>query len=220
MIIASTIIIVAVVGVSFYGANVGDFVVGVEEEVTAYLTLSESGDFLNDSVDGLRAEGLSGATDSTYGYIPKDIEQGFGIKNDTIGQRYMAYSFCLKNISAITVNYAMRIDLLDSTNNVDEAVRVMVIEESMGVKTKTIYAKPKADGTAEDHSNPTRDDVEPYLTTKFYSPSVVCREVVDTFVPDQETKYTVVMWLEGEDEQCVDAIKGGVIKFEMVFSVK
>ena len=35
--------------------------------------------------------------------------------------------------------------------------------------------------------------------------------------PYASDKYTVVIWLEGEDPECVDSIKGGEIEYKMIF---
>lgn len=220
MIISSFMIIVVMVAMSYYGMNVGDFVVKIEKDVISYLTLSENGDFLNNSHDDLRAKGLNDTTDSTYGYVPADIDEGYGSKNDDVGKRYMAYSFYLKNVSALSVNYIMSIRIVDTTRGVDDAIRVMVISESENQKTTSIYAKPRPDGKPEEHLNPTLEGVIPYTTKPFRSPSQVCQEINYSVVPDRETKYTIVMWLEGEDAECVDSIKGGTIKLEMKFTVQ
>ena len=31
-------------------------------------------------------------------------------------------------------------------------------------------------------------------------------------------KYTVVIWIEGNDKECVDAIRGGHVRMNMIFS--
>ena len=41
----------------------------------------------------------------------------------------------------------------------------------------------------------------------------------EDFDPGATNKYTVVIWLEGNDPDCVDDIIGGVIKMQMDFRI-
>ena len=45
------------------------------------------------------------------------------------------------------------------------------------------------------------------------------KNTTEDFKPDQVDKYTVVIWLEGWDPECIDNIKGGVVKMSMNFKV-
>lgn len=42
---------------------------------------------------------------------------------------------------------------------------------------------------------------------------------VEEFVVGQMDKYTVVIWLEGNDPDCTDAILGGMIRLSMNISI-
>lgn len=212
--IAVTGIMISVfIGFSIYGNNVGSFVIGVEETTRLSLTLSENGDFNGASATSvLSAEGMKYATNTTYSVIPVDIEEGYGAKNDGERRRYTAYSFYLKNTSPVAVSYAMTIQITSLYKAVDDAIRVMVIKDGQ----KNIYAKPKPDGTPEAHL----DISVPYITTAFLSSIMVCNVDTLVFNAEQVAKYTVVMWLEGWDDECVDDIKGGAIKLSMQFSAR
>ena len=48
---------------------------------------------------------------------------------------------------------------------------------------------------------------------------MVAKEKVEDFSPQARDKYTVVIWLEGNDPDCVDDIIGGQIKFGMDFNI-
>ncbi len=220
MIITSFVFLLAVGFVTFFGMNIGDFVVSINDETEGYLALSETGDFKEDITGSLKAVGLDEATNTTYGYIPKDITKGHGSKNDEEGKTYIAYSFFVKNISNIAVDYNATITIEDFTKNVDEAVRVMVIKENEDGKTEKIYAKPTKEGKPETHLEPSVDSAEPYITEMFKAPTIVTNTLNLDFSMGDIDKFTVVIWLEGEDEQCVDEIKGGSIKMSMKFSVE
>jgi hypothetical protein len=51
----------------------------------------------------------------------------------------------------------------------------------------------------------------------FEASDMVCSGVRPTIQPDEVDKYTVVIWVEGEDPECVDDIIGGYIELTMKF---
>lgn len=116
------------------------------------------------------------------------------------GENYIAYTFYLENEGKETLNYWMECTIDDVIRNVDEAVRIMIFQNGQ----PTIYAK---------ENSLTK---EPELDTeKFYSSTLpVLRERKD-FTPGSVDKYTIVIWLEGDDPDCVDALIGGEIKMHM-----
>ena len=48
---------------------------------------------------------------------------------------------------------------------------------------------------------------------------VVFEDIRSDFMVGEIDRYTVVIWLEGEDPECVNAIMGGEAKFSMQFEV-
>lgn len=102
----------------------------------------------------------------------------------------------------ITLNkkkYGVEQSLISSTD-VDEAIRVMVIKNG----ERTIYAKKnKSTGNAENNTQP------------FYSDNVIMLEKNENFQVDSEDKYTIVIWVEGDDPDCTDELIGGEIKMNM-----
>ena len=43
--------------------------------------------------------------------------------------------------------------------------------------------------------------------------------IIRNFKPLDQTKFTVVVWLEGDDPECVDRVIDGLAKLEMNFQV-
>lgn len=62
------------------------------------------------------------------------------------------------------------------------------------------------------------DGVYELTTVPFASERTVCTGLRPDFEHDGMDKFTVVMWLEGEDPECVDAIIGGEIELAMSFT--
>lgn len=146
----------------------------------------------------LEAEELEYMTNITEAWIPKDIQDGpDGAHN---GQNYIAYTFYAENQGKEVINYWSTIEIDDVIKDVDEAIRVKVIKDGK----ETTYAKiSKATGEAEPG------------TTAFVEDKVVMLEQEKNFKPGEVHKYTVVIWIEGEDNECKDPIIGGEMKMHM-----
>ena len=146
----------------------------------------------------LKSEPINYFTDISVNWLPQNIDnEGNGSHN---GQNYIAYTFYASNKGQDTINYWATIEIEDVIKNVDEAIRVMVIKNG----ERTIYAKKnKSTGTAENNTQP------------FYSDNVIMLEKNENFQVDSEDKYTIVIWVEGDDPDCTDELIGGEIKMNM-----
>lgn len=146
----------------------------------------------------LRSEDIDFFTDISIDWLPKDIDnEGEGSHN---GRNYIAYTFYAENMGQDTINYWTRIDIDDVIRNVDEAVRVMVFKNG----NKVVYAK-NSKITGEPEPN----------TTPFYNEDTVMLEVTENFKVGDIDKYTVVVWVEGDDPECLNDLIGGEIKMHM-----
>ena len=133
----------------------------------------------------------------TESWLPNDIDDIEGPHN---GNNYMAYTFFVKNVGSETTEYRTTIDIVSVIKNVDEAIRVAVYKNG----NKTVYAKRRP------------DTFEPEVgTVPFYKVDQVMNELHEEFKPGDVDKYTVVVWLEGEDIECIDSILGGEMKMIM-----
>lgn len=133
----------------------------------------------------------------TESWLPNDIDDIEGPHN---GNNYIAYTFFVKNISDETTEYRTTIDILSVIKNVDDAIRVAVYKNGK----KTVYAKRRP------------DTFEPETGTEpFYKIDQVMNVLHEEFMPGAVDKYTVVIWLEGNDRECIDNILGGEMKMIM-----
>lgn len=119
------------------------------------------------------------------------------------GDNYIAYSFYIVNSGKETVNYWYEIDVDDTIKNVDEAIRIMVYRNG----EPTVYAK-KSKITKK---------AEPD-TKKFVSNSIAVLEQRKGLKPKAKDRYTVVVWIEGDDPECKNDLLGGEIKMHMDFT--
>lgn len=121
-------------------------------------------------------------------------------EGDQSGEDYLAYTFFIKNNGDKAINYYREIRIQSVIKNVDEAIRVAVYLNG----EKKTYAKLSKDGSPEPN------------TVAFASNHQVLNEGRYDLKPGEVDKYTVVIWLEGEDPECIDNIKGGEMKMVML----
>ena len=138
-------------------------------------------------------------------WLPQDIdsEKYEGSHN---GDNYIAYTFYLGNTGIQTVNYWYEVVIDDVIKNVDEAVRIMIFRNG----EKTIYAKLNSDTGKEEEGT-----VAFYENEKSSEEHIAVLEEVKDFKPLDIDRFTIVVWLEGDDPDCVNAIIGGEIKMHM-----
>lgn len=200
VLLVAVLLLGAVYCLSFVADNVGNFTVYVPKGSDRALTLSNTADF-SKMTTYLEAEVLPQMDNITESWLPEDLESADGSHN---GDNYIAYTYYLKNAGVETVSYLAEIDIDSVTKGADEAVRVMVLKNG----EKTVYAKPQK-GTTE----PEPDTIAFPGNTKAMS------QQYDSFEPGEVDKYTVVIWLEGNDPECIDDIKGGQVRMSMHFSI-
>lgn len=131
-------------------------------------------------------------------WLPENLNNmGEGSHN---GENYLAYTFYLENKGSDPINYWYQILVDDVIKNVDKAIRVMVYRND----ERIIYARPN-ETTGEPEEG----------TKKFYSDTEVLLEHRENFVPGEIDKFTIVVYLEGDDPDCVDALIGGEMQMHM-----
>ena len=149
-------------------------------------------------VNRLYAKNIDFMDNISINWISQNInEEADGPHN---GDNYIAYTFYLENDGPEKIHYWIECYIDDVIKNVDEAVRVMIYLNGK----RTIYAKKNSlTGQAE------KD------TELFYSDDLAVLKQRTNFKPGDVDKYTIVIWLEGDDPDCVDALIGGEIKMHM-----
>jgi len=131
-------------------------------------------------------------------WIPANIDsEKDGSHN---GENYIAYTFYVGNTGEEAINYWYRIKIMDVIKNVDEAIRIAVYQNG----EKSVYAK-ESDLTGNEEPG----------TIKFYSDQYAMLKERKHLGSKESDKYTVVIYLEGDDPECVDAIIGGELKLKM-----
>ena len=182
--------------------NSGRFSVSLDKyEMTKYgLSLSESRELthLSSHLNARIAEDMTNISGES---LPANIDMIDGEHN---GRDYIAYTFYCQNAGELGLAYDYEVVCSNITNGLDEAIRLKLYVDGV----PTTYAKTASDGSGAEPG-----------TTEFYSSTVIARGRVEDFQPGDVTKYTVVIWLEGTDPDCIDWLIGGTMKVEMIMRV-
>lgn len=162
----------------------------------------------------LEAPPLLKATDTQYTDIPMDIDDGLGSKNTN---QYFAYTFYLGcRGERPAVDYSLDMTLDNQSNQLEEAIRVMIIRNG----ERTVYAKAYDNGAPKEIKDGETHESEPDIigyTKPFYdNKHIILRPY--SIVSGEYDKYTVVMWIDGWESD--NSMKGGTVQTNIKFSTE
>ena len=200
---ALAIAFVTIYAISAVYMVTGSFTVNVNKyEMVKYgLSLSEYAD-LSHSASVLNAQIDHSITNIAEDDIPDNVDM---IDGEHCGKNYIAYTFYVQNAGSVEVSYDYEIKMSGITNGLDEAIRLKLYVDGGEPVT---YAKTKTDGSGAEPG-----------TTEFYSATTVTRGRMESFKPQAQTKFTVVIWIEGNDPECIDWLIGGKMKLDMGIAI-
>lgn len=203
LVIILILVIAVTYAISYFYEKFGGFTVRVNkyDMVQQGLTLSETPEYER-ATAVLNADIIYDITNISGEDLPDNLDMVNGSHN---GDDYIAYTFYLINSGDDTVSYSGEMTIENVTKNVDEAVRIAVYKNGV----KTVYGKTKSNGTGKESD----------CDEEFLSSNIVMRTKTEKFEPKDKDKYTVVMWLEGNDPDCLDNIIGGTLKISMDFKI-
>ena len=183
--------------VAFMQEKMGNFTINLNrlELYRKGIAIADDGYFTKPTAR-LTASTVVDATNISIDDIPLDVDEIDGGHN---GDNYMAYTYYVRNAGKEDVYYNASITLDSCSKGAEEAVRVAVWRNG----ERTVYALPGADGEPEDGCE------------NFVSSSTVCVFSEENFLVGNVDKYTIVIWMEGDDPECVDRIVGGSVEFSM-----
>ena len=171
--------------------------------------------------------------------IPKDIDKVDGQHNED----YFAYTFYIRNEGESTVDYEWSVQLNSESHNLSDAVWVMIFEDGQ----MQFYAEPNKQTGEAEALPAFDDDTRGYISVPtarylknpdeqyrliaqgtsfdyyravpypFLSKDEVAQGMVQNVAPMEVHKYTVVVWLEGDDIDCTDDLIGGHVGMAMQF---
>lgn len=182
----------------------GDLVISIGDLYDGKtLMLCENADF-NDGV-GVTLDGgvVKEVTNITKSWLPANLnDEKDGQHN---GENYLAYTFYLRNTGDKDLEYQTVMNVTGASKSADEAIRIMIYKNG----EESVYAKGK-------YQN--RGEAEEDATVWVDETKILDIESSDLSAGSTD-KYTVVIWCEGNDPECVDAIRGGHVRANMIFNV-
>jgi len=137
-------------------------------------------------------------------WLPKNIDTE--ADGDHNGKNYIAYTFYVENTGKENINYWYEVIVDDVIKRVDEAIRIMIFVNG----DRTVYAKKNAvTEKAELDTTPFYDGLQAN------EENTIILEQREKLKPKEADRITIVVWLEGDDPDCINAIIGGEIKMHM-----
>lgn len=166
------------------------------EELEQALADQDLDDIDPDAV--VSTDALDNGTNIAAEDLPDNLDDIDGSHN---GKNYVAYSFYIRNAGKTDLGYSAKLKVVSASKGVEKAARVRVYRNG----EPTTYAAAAADGNPEPNTEP------------FASKDVVTTISHKNFRVGDVDKYTVVIWLDGDDPECVDKIIGGAVEFGFDF---
>lgn len=237
---ATALLLLALYLTSLVSQMRGHFTINLGDDMFKMgFVLSDTADFVSPRVQ-LFSDPLVGVPCISITSIPEDVGEQEGSHN---GEAYFAYTFFLRNESDIPVDYNYILNVTSESQNLSCATWIMLYQEDEMV----FYAEGKEDGSAE--AVPAlEDNSRGYPYAPFYevaadksqyseipntsgktyyrlhpqafaSDTVVTSGRREQIEPFEVHKYTVVIWLEGDDADCTDDLIGGHLGLEMNFAL-
>ena len=199
---ALVILSVVIYLISVLYTKTGSFTVSINKfDATQYaLTLSDTRDFYTPTAM-LNAEISKEITNISESWLPADLDNIDGAHN---GDNYVAYTFYLKNAGEGMVTYNYQMYMVNVENDLDEAIRIRLYIDGEW----TNFARTATDGSGPEPG-----------TTEFLTDRIITQGQVGGFNPGDVTKYTVIIWIEGDDPDCLDDLIGGELKIAMDFDI-
>ena len=182
---------------AFMQEKMGNFTINLNrlELYRKGISIADNGDF-DGAPARLTASTVEDATNISIDDLPEDIDDLDGSHN---GKNYMAYTYYVRNAGKEDLGYKASITLDSCAKGAEKAVRVAVWRNG----ERVVYAAPAAGGGEENGCK------------NFKSDDVVCTYTEKKFLVGNVDRYTIVIWMEGDDPECVDSIIGGSVEFSM-----
>ena len=207
---------------TYYGQNSGNFVMSVDEDAFKRgIAISDSSTFETMN-RWLTADPVEDVRDTTLQHIDLfEIINAEGAYKET-RSNYLAYTFFLRNVGTETTPVDYEVVITNQSMNIAEAIRVMIIVDGQvaydeqGIRyieceSKTMYQAP------DKHDIVYKDYLQDF--TLFKSTDIICNERIFDIRPEQTKKISVIMWLEGEDPECIETLASAKIKITMNLSI-
>lgn len=202
--------------------------------------LSETADFANPTTH-LFAIPAEGVPCISIAHLPEYLDTIDGPHNQT----YFAYTFYCRNEGQSTVDYVWQVQLNSESQQLADACWVMIFEDgqmlfyarpdqttgkpqalpAFGDDTKGYIQRPleQFNKLPEEQYEIIKEgvgyDYNRVIPIPYLSDVVVAGGRMESVIPREIHKYTVVIWLEGDDPDCTDELIGGHVGMDFHFQL-
>lgn len=211
-IIISGVLSIIMVLLTYYGSYSGNFIAVVDsQERVSSIMLSSTKD-LEDAAPRLFADSAKNTTPLSFDDLR--IKEAVSVDGNYFDPdfTYFAFSFYITNNGNQTLDVEARYLVTEVTRNADEAVRVIIVEDE-DVDNINMYMKKD---TVPFEYNPKNPEAKIFYNE---DEGVVFSEIIEDFQPGVIKKYTVIIYIEGNDPDCGDDLMGGLIKTTFRFQI-
>lgn len=243
--IAGAALLAALMGMSVISEMRGHFTINLTDDLFREgFVLSDSIGFENPT-SRLYSDPVFDAPCISITSIPEDIYMRDGSQN---GKAYFAYTFYTRNEGETVIDYSYEIRINSESKNLSKATWVMLFEDdkmrffaeetsqegqegsemlpAAGVTTRGFLQRPMFEEAMYPDEqfetiHTTSGGVNFYrlIPYAFESEDVIVSGVVKGLQPMEVRKYTVVIWLEGDDPDCTNELIGGHVGAEVQFEL-
>ncbi len=213
---------------AMYSEAPGNFTINLTAKmVQEGFSLYDTNEFLN-GTSRLVSEAMVDVNNISIDEIPKDIHLIDGSHN---GDNYVAYTFYIRNEGEMASTYQYNITIDSTSLGAEKATWLLFFEDDK----QLIYAQANNDEAEMLYKfvEPpfyeqayTNDQYEQggvglmnIKSTPFVSDEIVLQGLVEDLGIGEYKKYTVVIWIEGDDPDCTNAIFGGHVRLSMKFDL-
>lgn len=211
---ASIVLLTVIVAVIYYRSLAGNMVLSIDPNAISLPSI-EIADNIEFEPSSTRLEVDSNLDQAgiTYTSIKLDeILESEGQYVD-LDQKYLAYSFYLKNTGMDTVSITYYMRLTEFTNGLDDYVRILIIE---GDGNSLMYQKE--DQPNLDEQMPSYNQLP--IGIHFETSRSIFSSSFHDFRPGDIKSFRVIIWLEEQDPDIKDNHQSGSLKAELVFSIE
>jgi len=223
----ATVGLVILIIVAFLGQHVGSFTVGYNTKGKAEISLYDNHELKNPTTylkigDIPQMTVYSSIRITEHAKIDSDeTDYLYGSKRDAEGNvkflYYLKYTFYVQNTGDVVVDYTFQIKITENLKptNTDyyllDLLRVRLYDNMDDLHEYETYAKKSLNKRIDEkgqetYCKPVAGELGTAaydgFSTSFESDEVVTTFNKEVFEPQAVHRYTVVFWLEGEDEYC------------------
>ncbi len=244
LLLAFVLLLVALFGLSEITKMKGHFSVNLNSDLfksgfSIGEKLNEEG-HVEDPTSYLRGEVVDNTPCISITWIDEDVDKIDGSHN---GKDYFAYTFYIENAGETPASYAYELKINSQSQSVREAAWIMLFTDGKmsffadATDDGESQTLPSRDDNSRGYRNPPFmeeamlpekqfelipndiNEIDYYrlVALPFESESIVTSGTVENVEPGKVHKYTVVLWLEGDDPDCTDEIIGGHLGLEFNF---